>query len=156
MENAAQYCKSTCKFHSDPAATDPKNCICFSSATGSLNCRKIFFLSLKNNMELLLNNLCYEVVKNGWGSIYFSIDHSQISDGMFESILAYFTNGTKSLTYFEVVLCIPRGEDLKSLEVMCDKHLHKPTIRFFIGDTERNEDALPCSCEYFLLFSSPS
>nr|XP_022339296.1 uncharacterized protein LOC111134504 isoform X2 [Crassostrea virginica] len=146
LENAAQYCKSTCKFHSDPAATDPKNCICFSSATGSLNCRKILFLSLKNNMELLLNNLCYEVVKNGWGSIYFSIDHSQISDGMFESILAYFTNGTKSLTYFEVVLCIPRGEDLKSLEVMCDKHLHKPTIRFFIGDTERNEDALPCSC----------
>lgn len=149
LENAAQYCKRNCKFHNDPAATNPKNCICLTSTTGSLNCRKIFFLSNKGYPDHVWNFLMNELNMKAWRSIYFSVEHSQLMNGFIESILTFFPTEKRSFLSFEIVFCIPSGRsrDLKELESICQKHLHSYPISFFIEDTRRNEGALTCCCK---------
>ena len=148
LEDAAQHCKSNCSCHI-PVTTNTNKCICLSSSTGSLNCRKIFFLSLKKNMEISWENLWNDLTENIWRSIYFAVEQSQILNGMVDSILSYFSKKPKTTSSFEIVLCIPKGriENRKELVQMCQLKLDCPPICFYTTDSQSNEEISAWSCK---------
>lgn len=152
LENAAICSK---RDHEKTHGTGDTNWLYSSPTTGSLNCRRIWFVyikKLKDSMEVLSNTLYDEVEKNYWRSIYFPVESFQIKDGtiqkMAETLLK--PSALKPSTGMEIVLCVPSGSrDCEQLDAICQESLKGSRVISFYNEIRSNVDEyIPCSCKY--------
>lgn len=151
LENAAIFSKTE---HEKTHGTGDTNWLYSSSTTGSLNCRRIWFVyikKLRDSMEVLSNTLYDEVEKNYWRSIYFPVESNQIKDETIQKMTETFLkrSASKPLTGMEIVLCVPSGSrDCEQLDAICKESLKGRKVISFYNETRSNVDEyIPCSCK---------